>query len=136
MRTPFTVMLALACAFTAAGCSKNDQSSTTSTASSQASAMPAPDASPSASAVVSPSAAAAASAPSPLASVGFTDVDGVQGQKEIVLLAQLGVLDAAAGPFHPGDAIQRRDFVRWLFKTNNAVWADQPSRQIHAADAS
>jgi S-layer family protein len=139
MRTPFIVMLALACAVTVAGCSKNGQSSTTSTASSDASASPvsspAPDAAASAIPVVSPSAAAAASVPSPLAPVGFTDIDGVQGQKEIVQLAQLGVLDATAGPFHPGDAIKRRDFVRWLFKTNNAVWVDQPSRQIHAADA-
>nr|MDP9104385.1 S-layer homology domain-containing protein [Candidatus Eremiobacteraeota bacterium] len=89
----------------------------------------------SASPAASPSAAAATTAPSPVASVAFTDVDGVQGQKEIVALAQLGVLDATTGPFHPGDPVKRRDFVRWLFKTNNAVWADQPARQIHAADA-
>lgn len=126
-------MLALACAVTAAGCSKNDQSSTTSTAASEASASPVMP--PSAAVGASAPSAVAASAPSPLASVGFTDVDGVQGQKEIVQLAQLGVLDATAGPFHPGDAVQRRDFVRWLFKTNNAVWIDQPARQIHAADA-
>ena len=138
MRTPFIVMLALACAVTVAGCSKNDQSSTTTTAASDATATPAsssvPDVLGSSSPAASPS-AAAATAPSPLASVGFTDIDGVQGQKEIVALAQLGVLDATSGPFHPGDPVKRRDFVRWLFKTNNAVWADQPSRQIHPADA-
>lgn len=81
------------------------------------------------------SAIAATTAPSPLPSVGFTDVNGVQGQKEIVQLAQLGVLDATSGPFHPGDTIKRRDFARWMFKANNAVWADQPGRQIHAADS-
>ncbi len=154
MRTPFIAMLALACAVTAAGCAKTDQSSSTTTASSDASATPAasaPDAtsaSPGTTASGAPTAAssttaptaaasgaAAATAPSPLASVGFTDIGGVQGQKEIVQLAQLGVLDTTAGPFHPGDAVKRRDFVRWLFKANNAVWADQPSKQVHEADA-
>jgi len=140
MRSPFIVMLVLACAVTASGCTKNDQStSTTSTATSDASPTPVSSAVPevlsSASPAATPSAAAAASAPSPPASIAFTDVDGVQGQKEIVALAQLGVLDATSGPFHPNDPVKRRDFVRWLFKTNNAVWADQPSRQIHAADA-
>jgi len=137
MRTPFLVMLVLACAVTAGGCSKNDRSSTTTSASSDSSASPAAapsDVPASASPVVTAS-SAATTAPAPLPSVGFTDLAGVQGQKEIVLLAQLGVLDATSGPFHPGDPIKRRDFARWLFKANNAVWADQPSRQIHAADA-
>ena len=140
MRTPFIVMLVLACAVTVAGCTKNDQSSTstTSTATSDASATPVSSAVPevlTSASPASPSTAAAASGSSPLPSSAFTDVDGVQGQKEIVALAQLGVLDATSGPFHPNDPVKRRDFVRWLFKTNNAVWADQPSRQVHAADA-
>ena len=132
MRTPFFVMLLLACAVAVAGCSKTDQSSTTTSESSPAAAPPA--ASPVASALAAAPASAAA-APAALPSAAFTDLDGVQGQKEIGQLAQLGVLDATSGPFHPGDSIKRRDFARWLFKTNNAVWADQPSRQVHPADA-
>ena len=139
MRTPFIVMLALACAVAAAGCTKTDQSSSTTTAATDATASAAPtsSATPEASGVPSAavSASAAAVAPSPLPSVGFTDVDGVLGRTEIVQLAQLGVLDATSGPFHPADPVKRRDFVRWLFKTNNAVWSDQPSKQIHPADA-
>ncbi|MDQ6943582.1 MAG: S-layer homology domain-containing protein [Candidatus Eremiobacteraeota bacterium] len=130
MRTPFIVMLALACAVTAAGCSKTGQSSSTTSASSDTSASPAASALPDTQASAAPPAASPASSP-----VAFTDIDGVQGQKEIVALGQLGVLDATSGPFHPGDPVKRRDFARWLFKTNNAVWADQPSRQIHPADA-
>jgi hypothetical protein len=142
MRRPFIIMLALACAVTAAACTKTDQSSSTTTASTDASAAPAspassaaPDTSPSATITTIPSTASVTTVPSPLPSVAFTDLTGVQGQKEIVQLAQLGVLDATSGPFHPGDSIKRRDFARWMFKANNAVWADQPSRQIHAADA-
>ncbi len=130
MRTPFIVMLALACAVAAAGCSKTDQSSSTTSASSDASPLPAASALPDAQASAAPPSASSASSP-----VAFTDIDGVQGQKEIVALGQLGVLDATSGPFHPGDPVKRRDFARWLFKTNNAVWTDQPSRQIHPADA-
>ncbi|MDP9105190.1 MAG: S-layer homology domain-containing protein [Candidatus Eremiobacteraeota bacterium] len=137
MRTPFIVMLALACAVTVAGCTKTDRSSTTTAP--DASAAPVssavPETVPSAAPATIASQAPVTSAPSPLPSVGLTDIDGVQGQKEIVQLAQLGVLDVTSGPFHPGDPVKRRDFVRWLFKANNAVWADQPSRQIHPADA-
>ncbi len=137
-------MLVLACAVTATGCSKTDQSTSTTTASTDASASPAATLAPDAAASASPVAAASAAAtvaaatigaPSPRPAAGFTDIGGVQGEKEIVLLAQLGVLDATSGQFHPGDPVKRRDFVRWLFKTNNAVWTDQPSRQIHPADA-
>jgi len=140
MRTPFIVMLALACAVTVAGCTKTDQSSsTTTTGSSDASPAPVVSDTPQPAATAMnttiPSSASITTAPSALPSVGFTDLDGVLGQKEIVQLAQLGVLDATSGPFHPGDSIKRRDFARWMFKANNAVWADQPSRQIHAADA-
>jgi hypothetical protein len=73
--------------------------------------------------------------PSPLASVAFSDIGGVQGQREIVQLAQLGVLDASAGEFKPAAPVKRREFVRWLVKANNAVWADVPTKQIHLADA-
>jgi S-layer homology domain len=132
MRTPFTVMLALACAVVVAGCTKTDQSSTTV---SDASAAPAVSGTPQPPASATITTVPTTVAPAAVPSTGFTDIAGVQGEKEIVQLAQLGVLDATSGPFHPGDPVKRRDFARWMFKANNAVWADQPSRQIHPADA-
>ena len=60
----------------------------------------------------------------------------MQGQQQIVQLAQLGVLDATSGAFKPLEPVKRREFVRWLVKTNNAVFSDAPTKQIHLADAS
>ena len=121
---PFIVMLALTCAVTVAGCTKTDQSSTTSAATDAPAApvsSPARNTSPSPVLTPSPSSASVTPAPPPMPSVGFTDIEGVQGRKEIVQLAQIGVLDSTGGLFHPGDPIKRRDFVRWMFKANNAV---------------
>ena len=132
------------CACVLAACSRGEQSTTSSSstapvaATMAATVAPSDAASPLAAATAAASGAVVAAttpAASPLPSVAFTDVTGVQGQADIVRLAQLGVLDATSGPFHPGDPVKRRDFVRWLFKTNNAVWSDQTSRQIHLADA-
>ncbi len=157
MRSASIVALALACALGAAGCSKGDQSSTTTTSASggavspapsdtvspapadTASPLPAVSAAPAASAGASPAATAAggaAAAPSPLPSVAFSDINGVQGQQQIVQLAQLGVLDSTSGDFKPLQPVKRREFVRWLVKTNNAVFSDAPTKQIHLADAS
>jgi hypothetical protein len=149
-------VLTVAGALALAGCSKGDRTSTTTTAT-DSTASPAADVSPGASAepssplpsdaspgpsgVPSPGASGATAAspgaaPSPLPSVAFTDVHGVQGEREIVQLAQLGVLDASAGEFKPGAPVKRREFVRWLVKANNALFADAPAKQIHLADAS
>ncbi len=152
---PLAAALAVACALAVTGCSKPDSTSTTttttdSTASPAADVSPGAEVSPGTSAEPSPLASAAGSpapsgasaaagssgAPSPLPSVAFSDIGGVQGQREIVELAQLGVLDATAGEFKPGAPVKRREFVRWLVKANNALFADAPTKQIHLADAS
>jgi hypothetical protein len=122
-----TVMLVAALA---AGCSKTDTSSSGATsapdaaATSDGSTPMASDVSPSASPL-----AAGSSAPS------FTDVSGVNGEKEIVGFAQLGVIDPVSGAFHPGAPVKRREFIRWLVKANNVLWAGTPAKRINLADS-
>ena len=74
-------------------------------------------------------------AASPLVTVAFTDISGTYAEKAIVSLGQLGVLDSTTGTFQPEKPVMRREFVRWLFKTNNAVWANLPGKQIHPAES-
>ena len=70
----------------------------------------------------------AAESPSP--QVAFTDLAGVYGAKEIGELAQLGVFGATSGAFQPTGTITRGDFVKWLVLANNAIWSNDPSKQI------
>jgi hypothetical protein len=70
-----------------------------------------------------------------LATVAFTDISGTYAEKAIVALGQLGVLDSTSGTFQPEKPVLRREYVRWLFKTNNAVWANLPAKQIHPAES-
>lgn len=79
-----------------------------------------------------PTPAVAASAPAP--AVVFTDIAGVNGEKEITELAQLRVVDPVSGTFEPGKRIKRRDFIRWLVKANNVLWSDTPGKQVKLAD--
>lgn len=67
----------------------------------------------------------------PTLSVSFTDLAGNMHAAAITALGELGVLDNTTGGFNPDQPVKRRDFVRWLFKTNNAVFADSRSHQIH-----
>jgi hypothetical protein len=67
--------------------------------------------------------------------VAFTDISGNYAEKAIVSLGQLGVLDSTTGTFQPSKPILRREFVRWLYKANNALFADTPAKQIHPADS-
>ncbi|MDB5069931.1 MAG: S-layer protein, partial [Candidatus Eremiobacteraeota bacterium] len=88
-------------------------------------------------AAASPGASGAVTAPgsSPLATVTFTDISGTYAEIAIVALGQLGVLDSTSGTFQPEKPVLRREYVRWLFKTNNAVWANLPAKQIHPAES-
>jgi hypothetical protein len=115
-------------------CGKSDGSSdasrspdTATTASDSATLIPA-----SPSAVVGTS--ASPGAPSPSAPVALTDIAGVNGEKEISELAQLGAIDPTSGTFEPGSPIKRRDFIRWLVKANNALWSDTPAHRVQLAD--
>jgi hypothetical protein len=115
------------------GCSKgNDTSSAESPAPASTATASAP--APLATATV---ATAASQAPptGQVASAGtFTDIAGINGEKEIATLAQLGVVDPPSGTFDPGAPIKRREFIRWLVKANNVLWSDTSAKQLKLAD--
>lgn len=98
---------------------------------------PSPAASPGAAGASPGASGAVAASPgaSPLTTVAFTDISGTYAEKAIVALGQLGVLDSTSGTFQPEKPVLRREYVRWLFKTNNAVWANLPAKQIHPAES-
>jgi hypothetical protein len=128
----------LAVIVSGSGCSKGNEASSAESPSpvaSDVSALPSESASPL-------TASPAASAASPAASAGqaasagtYTDISGVNGEKEIVTLAQLGVVDPPSGTFNPGGPMKRREFVRWLVKANNALWSDTPTKLLKLADS-
>lgn len=62
--------------------------------------------------------------------VTFEDIKGAYGEKEITQLAQLEVLDSNSGEFNPQQPITRADFVRWLVRANNAIFAGSPDKTI------
>jgi hypothetical protein len=145
MRMP-AAALTLALLVALSACSKTDTSTTTTSDATRApvagdSAVPdasdsaPPDASESAppDAIATTSGvvpAAVATSPPP----SFTDVTGVNGAKDIVAFAQLGVVDPTSGAFRPGAPIKRREFIRWLVKANNVLWADTPAKKVNLAD--
>lgn len=76
---------------------------------------------------------AVAASGGPTQTVSYTDLNGAFGQDQITLLAELGVFGNATGAFNPAQPILRRDFARWLFLANNAIWASDTSKQVHPA---
>jgi hypothetical protein len=130
--------LLLAVLLSGSGCSKGNDASNAESPSPAGSADTSPAPSTSAEASASPEASAApqTSASAQAASAGtFTDIAGVNGQNEIVTLAQLGVIDPPSGTFNPGAPIKRREFVRWLVKSNNVLWSDTPAKLLKLADS-
>ena len=111
--------------FAIASCAHGTQSSTTSTDQTSPTVSPSPTASPSPAAISS-------SAATPQ-SVNYTDLTGIFGAKEIMQLASLGVFGDATGAFEPAKSLSRREFVRWMFKANNAIWASDATKLIHPA---
>ncbi len=142
MNQPFAsgAMIVLAIALGLGGCTKND-STTTNDASGSPAASPV--ALPTGASDASSAPVAAGSSTLPIAAspgaastpaVALTDIAGVNGQKEITELALLGVVDPVSGTFNPGGPIKRRDFIRWLVKSNNVLWSDTPGKQVKLAD--
>jgi hypothetical protein len=130
--------LLLALLLSGSGCSKGgDTSSAESPAPVSSDATsPAPNASAEVTASPAPSVTPLASPTVQAASAGtFTDISGVNGQNEIVTLAHLGVIDPPSGTFNPGAPIKRREFVRWLVKSNNVLWSDTPAKLLKLADS-
>lgn len=62
--------------------------------------------------------------------VGFSDVSGLEAEPDIKNLATLGVFEGSSGQFEPATSITRAQYVRWLVKTNNVYFADQPNNRI------
>jgi hypothetical protein len=126
---------AFAVALGASGCSKSDDSSANANAS--ASPVASADASTDAAAEASPPAASPSAAASVATSTapGYTDITGVNGAAQITGFGTLGVLDPKSGAFDPGAPVNRREFIRWLVKANNVLWADTPAKRINLADA-
>src|SRR5579863_8286733 len=109
---------------------------TSGNSSSESSASPEASASGTAEAV-SPMASASATSgaeSSPASNAGtpvsYTDLDGTFGEKQISELAALGVFGTPSGTFNPTGTITRGDFVKWLVLANNAIFADNPGKQI------
>lgn len=75
-----------------------------------------------------------ASATKSLSPVTFEDIKGGFGEKEITQLAQLGVFDTTSGKFNPQGPITRAEFVRWLVRANNAIYAGSPDKTIRLSD--
>jgi hypothetical protein len=150
MRAVHIPALVLCAAVAMAGCAKKTDTTTAEVTSPPSTASDAsaattpvavisPSGSPSDAALGSPSPSAVSAAASPGASPGvtvaFTDISGTYAEKAIVALGQIGALDSTSGTFQPEKPVMRREFVRWLFKTNNAVWANLPGKQIHPAES-
>ncbi len=69
-----------------------------------------------------------------LVQVSFDDIKGVFGEKEITQLAQLGVFDTTSGKFNPQQPITRAEFVRWLVRANNAIFASDRTKQVRYSE--
>jgi hypothetical protein len=76
--------------------------------------------------------AVALNAPKPVA---FEDIKGVVAQKQITQLGQLGVFDTTSGKFDPKAPITRAEFVRWLVRTNNALFPGSSDKTIRLSEA-
>jgi hypothetical protein len=85
-------------------------------------------------ATASASAGSGASAVASAAAVSYDDVHGIFAEKAIKDLATLGVFGTASGGFHPNGPISRGEFVEWLVKANNAIYASDPAKQIRLAE--
>lgn len=66
----------------------------------------------------------------------FHDIQGVFGEQKITQLSQLGVFDMTTGNFNPQQPVTRVQFVRWLFRANNAIYAKQPGKLVRPAETS
>jgi hypothetical protein len=94
---------------------------------------PTPRQEPSASPLPVPSASLPAVSPN-----AFSDLQTLDPalQSQIQELTQLDIITpAGAGGFQGDQPISRQEFARWLIRTNNRFFADQPQQQIRLAPA-
>ncbi|MFQ3613460.1 MAG: S-layer homology domain-containing protein [Cyanobacteriota bacterium] len=88
---------------------------------------------------VTPSTPIVSSSPLPSEiSSRFVDLEtGSLVARSVSRLEQLGVFaDLTGSEFQPQRSIRRGEFARWLVLANNAIYADEPSRQIRLGSAS
>ncbi|MBD2138555.1 S-layer homology domain-containing protein [Anabaena sp. FACHB-1237] len=75
--------------------------------------------------------------PETLTSQEFTDIDQAPPEWRTHLqdLVDLGVLsiEPKTNQFHPNKIITRREYARWLFNANNAMYPKNPAKQIRLA---
>ena len=140
MRNLITGMVvAVTFALVAAGCARKATTEAAPSVTEATAAAVAPTASAAQSPAASPtetaSGASMAPSASPTIEVVFTDVSGTFAEPAIKDEAALGVFDPSTGAFKPNDPIKRREFVRWLFKANNAYFKDDQSQQIRPAES-
>lgn len=64
---------------------------------------------------------------------GFSDIDDIDGEKQITDLVRLGVIPASGAKFEPDKPVTRGEFVTWLVKANNIL---RPDAKIKTAAAS
>ena len=117
------------CALTA-GCTGSQNANE-----SGATASPSASASAAAEGSIAPTSPPSAS-PAAAASVAYTDISGIPGQKEISDLAALGVFGTPSGSFNPNGTITRGEFAKWLVAANNAIWANSPDKLIRPSQSS
>jgi hypothetical protein len=120
-----------ALALGASGCSKSDDS----TADAAASASPVATAEATEEPSLVPASPIDAASAASTGAPRYTDISGVNGAAQIAAFGTLGVLDPKSGAFDPGSPVKRREFIRWLVKANNVLWADTPAKRINLADA-
>lgn len=73
-----------------------------------------------------------------LTATTFSDLDRVPEalRSHVADLAALGVLAASQdNQFQPAKIITRREYARWLFAANNALYASVPSQQVRPGSA-
>jgi Protein kinase domain/S-layer homology domain len=64
----------------------------------------------------------------------FDDLAGAFGGKEIAQLAALEVFGQTGVAFSPQRPVTRAEFVRWLVRANNALFAETPTKRIRLAE--
>ncbi|GAC1390943.1 MAG: hypothetical protein NVSMB31_08100 [Vulcanimicrobiaceae bacterium] len=81
-----------------------------------------------------PSASPTGPAPLPTLTVAFTDIAGIYAEPAIRSLGKLGVFESTSGAFRPHEPIKRREYLRWLVKTNNAYNKDDNAKFVRLAE--
>jgi hypothetical protein len=64
----------------------------------------------------------------------FEDIQGIPAEEAISQLAQLGVFDTTSGKFNPKGSITRAEFIRWLVRANNTLFAGASDKTVRLSE--